>query len=151
MDKQISIQMLQAFATGLSAQSYAHKVQGKVFASLGFTKLGKKYAEHATEEMSYVEKFIDRILDLGGSVKVEATPASEIFTEPIDFVKADYKVSVDNIPVLRQAMSAVAVDYVTFDIFKDYLKDEEEDMFWSEQQLDLVEKIGYQNWLIQQL
>ena len=34
---------------------------------------------------------------------------------------------------------------------KEYLKDEEEDMCWSEQQLDLIEKIGYQNWLIKQM
>lgn len=25
------------------------------------------------------------------------------------------------------------------------------DMFWMEQQLDLIEKIGLQNWLVQQL
>lgn len=35
MDKQKSIQVLQAYATGLAAQSLAHKVQGKVFAARG--------------------------------------------------------------------------------------------------------------------
>lgn len=151
MDKNISIATLQAFATGLSAQSYAHKVQGLLFASQGFGKLGEKYASHATEEMGYVEKFIDRILDLGGEAKVEATPSQKIYTNAEDFLKADLKVSVDNIPVLRQAMAAVAEDYVTFDILKDYLKDEEEDMFWSEEQLGLISLIGYQIWLIKQM
>ncbi|MBR6874596.1 MAG: hypothetical protein IKN17_13960 [Ruminococcus sp.] len=34
-----------------------------------FSKLGEKYAEHAAEERGYVDKCIDRILDLGGEVK----------------------------------------------------------------------------------
>ncbi len=32
-----------------------------------------------------------------------------------------------------------------------YALDEEEDMLWSETQLDLIEKIGLQNWLVKQL
>lgn len=32
-----------------------------------------------------------------------------------------------------------------------YYKDEEEDLHWGEQQLELIEKIGEQNWLIKQL
>ena len=65
MKKDTSIQTLQAYATGLSTQSYAHKVQSKVFASLGLTKLAEKYAEHSSEEMGYVEQFIERLIDLG--------------------------------------------------------------------------------------
>lgn len=36
-------------------------------------------------------------------------------------------------------------------ILKAYALDEEDDMFRMEQQLDLIEKIGLQNWLVQQL
>ncbi len=32
-----------------------------------------------------------------------------------------------------------------------YALDEEEDMYWMEQQLELIEKIGLQNWLVKQL
>ncbi|MBR1575304.1 MAG: hypothetical protein IJ654_02525 [Bacteroidales bacterium] len=75
MNAQKSIEILQAYATGLAAQSLAHKVQGKVFASQGLGKLAEKYAEHAAEEMGWVDQFIGRILDLGGQAKVEAAPA----------------------------------------------------------------------------
>jgi bacterioferritin len=34
---------------------------------------------------------------------------------------------------------------------KAYLADEEEDLYWSENALELIEKIGVQNWLITQL
>ena len=42
-------------------------------------------------------------------------------------------------------------DYATFDMLKAYYQDEEEDLYWDEQQLELIEKIGLQNWLNQQL
>ena len=55
------------------------------------------------------------------------------------------------IELLRNCMNGICEDVTTFDIMKEYLKDEEEDMYWSEQQLNLIEKIGYQNWLIKQM
>lgn len=48
-------------------------------------------------------------------------------------------------------MNDLCEDVTTFDIMKEYLKDEEEDMYWSEQQIALIEKIGYQNWLMKQM
>ena len=38
MHKHKSIQALQAYATGLAAQSLQHKVQSKIFASQGLSK-----------------------------------------------------------------------------------------------------------------
>ena len=38
-----------------------------------------------------------------------------------------------------------------YDILKKYYQDEEEDMYWGEAQLELIECIGKQNWLIRQL
>ena len=72
MDKQKSIEALQFFVTGLSEGAFVHKVQGQIFKAQGLTKLGEKYIGHYTEEMEWVEKFIDRILDLGGEVKSRA-------------------------------------------------------------------------------
>ena len=118
MDKQKSIEALQFFVTGLSEGAFVHKVQGQIFKAQGFTKLGEKYIGHYTEEMEWVEKFIDRILDLGGEVK---------------------------------CMGSVCEDYLTFDILKDYLADEEEDLYWSQGALEMIEKIGAQNWLIMQM
>ncbi|MBD5357494.1 MAG: hypothetical protein HDR88_10890 [Bacteroides sp.] len=69
MDKNKSIEALQFFTTYLSNGAFAHKVQGQMLKSVGFTKLGEKYTAHYDEEMGWVTKFIDRILDLGGEVK----------------------------------------------------------------------------------
>ena len=151
MDKQKSIQALQAYATGLAAQSLQHKVESKIFTAQGYSKLGEKYAEHAEEEMGWVDKFIDRIIDLGGSPKVEAAPAMPTFDDPVEYIKADLEVSVREVPILMELTTSLADDFKTYDIMRDYALDEEEDMYWSEQQLELIEKIGLQNWLVKQL
>lgn len=66
-DKQATIDALQAIVTGLSANSFGHRIQSKIFAGLGFQSLGDKYAAHATEEMDFVEQFMDRICDKYGN------------------------------------------------------------------------------------
>ena len=151
MDKNKSIQALQAYATGLAAQSLQHKVESKIFAAQGFSKLGEKSAEHAAEEMGWVDKFIDRILDLGGTPKVDAAPEMKVFTDPVEYIKSDVAVSHKEVPVLQQITLSLQDDFKTFDILKAYALDEEEDMYWSEDQLELIEKIGLQNWLVKQL
>ena len=113
MNANNSIQALQFFVTGLSNGAFAHLVQGKHFDSMGFKTLGKKYADHYSEEMGWVEKFMTRINDLGGEVKIEDQKGRER-------VKA-------------------------------YLADEEEDLYWSQEQVEMVEMIGRQNWLYKQL
>ena len=151
MNKQKSIEVLQAYATGLAAQSLQHKIESKVFAAQGFAKLGEKYAEHAEEEMDWVDKFIDHIIDLGGQPKVEAAPAMPVCNDPVEYIKADLAVSVKEVPALMELTSSLADDFKTYDILRDYALDEEEDMYWSQGQLELIEKIGLQNWLVKQL
>ena len=151
MNTQLSIQILQAYATGLNAQSFQHKVQSKVFKSQGLTKLAEKYADHSTEEAEWVDKFIDRIIDLGGEAKVEAAPEQKVYKDAEEFLKADLEVSVREVPALGKVALSVAEDMTTFDLLKAYYQDEEEDMYWMQGQLELIKVIGKQNWLIKQL
>ena len=151
MDKQKSIATLQAYATGLAAQSLQHKTEAKIFADQGYAKLGEKYAEHAAEEMAWVDQFIERILDLGAVPQVEAAPAMKVYTDPVDYIKADLAVTKEQVPILKQVVLSLCDDFKTYDILRAYALDEEEDMLWSETQLDLIEKIGLQNWLVKQL
>ena len=148
MDKNKSIEALQFFITNLNAQSFQHKLQAKIFGSLGFKKLEAKYLEHAAEESAFVDQFIDRLLDLGGELKQEAVEAQTLYNDPVEFIKADYKVSVEGIEMLRKCIDGIKDDLTTFDIMKEYLKDEEEDMYWDEEQIGLIECIGAKPWIM---
>ncbi len=151
MDKKKSIEALQFFVTGLTEGAFVHKVQGHIFKSQGFTKLGDKYLGHYTEEMGWVEKFIERIIDLGGEVKVEAMKARELVNDPVDYIKEDLTIQEAGVELLYKCVATLTEDPTTYDIMKGYLADEEEDLYWSQGQLELIEKIGKQNWLNNQL
>ena len=149
--KEQMIAALQMIVTDLSQQADGHMIQSRIFAGQGFSKLAEKYAEHAAEERGYVEKCIDRILDLGGKVKNEAKKEAPVCDDAVEWVKYDLQVSKDGLAALAPLVKMAAEDLVTFDILSAYYKDEEEDLHWGEQQLELIEMIGRQNWLVQQL
>ena len=151
MDKQKSIEALQFFVTGLSEGAFVHKVQGQIFKSESFDKLGQKYIDHFNEEMGWVEKFTERILDLGAEVKFEGMKSRDLINDPIEYVKADLAIQEPGVELLMKCMEGVKDDPITYDLLKDYLKDEEEDLFWSQGAVELIEKIGTQNWLLLQL
>ena len=142
---------LQAIITDLGQQADGHALQSRIFASEGFTKLADKYAEHATEERGWVDKCVDRLLDFGCEVKLEAKKEAPVYKDPVDWIKYDLEVSKNGLAALKEITELSRDDYTTFDILKAYYQDEEEDMFWAQTQLELIECIGKTNWLLQQL
>ena len=150
-DNKKLIEGLQIIVTDLAQQADGHAIQSKIFAAQGFSKLGEKYAEHAEEERGYVDKCIDRMLDLGAEIKNGAKKESPVYTDPIEWIKYDLQVSKDGLAWLKTLVEEAKDDYTTYDILKEYYQDEEEDMYWAEAQLELIEKIGLQNWLATQL
>ena len=150
-DKNKLIQGMQLIVTELSQQADGHAIESRLFGAAGLTKLQEKYAEHAEEERGYVIKCIDRILDLGGEVKLEAKKEGFVTKDPIAWLKYDLQVSKDGLAFLKTLVEEARDDYTTFDILKEYYQDEEEDMYWGEQQLELIECIGVQNWILRQM
>ncbi len=150
-DKAKIIEGLQVIVTDLAQQADGHELQAKIFASQGFTKLADKYKEHASEERGYVVKCADRILDLGGTLKLGDKKDAPLFTDAIEYMKYDLQVSKDGLSWLAGLVEEAREDYTTFDILKDYYKDEEADMYESEGQLELVKLIGKENWYVKQM
>ncbi len=151
VDKQTVIGALQMIVTNLSQQADGHAIQSRVFASCGYSKLAEKYAEHAAEEREYVRRCTDRILDIGGFVTNGAKMETPIFKDPVEWIKYDLAVSVEGLAELERLLPVVHDDVTTYDLIKEYYMDEEQDMYWSQQQLELINIIGLQNWLCKQL
>jgi len=151
METKKSIEALQFFVTHLAEGAIVHKQQGMIFKSQGITKLGQKYIDHFNEEMGWVEKFTEHILDLGAEVKFEGMKSRDLICDPIEYVKADYAIQGPGVEMLMKCMADLKDDPTTYDLLKGYLKDEEEDLYWSQGALELIEKIGTQNWLLLQL
>ena len=151
MDFTQTLQISQLIVNELTAGAFVHKMQGMLFQSQGFTKLGQKYIDHYTEEMEWVEKYAGRMLDLGCVPEVKIKCESKLIEDPVEYIKADLKTQREGVEMLYKMMPSLACDPTTYDITKAYLADEEEDLYWSEEQMDMIEKIGLQNWLVKQM
>lgn len=150
-DKAKIIEGLQVIVTDLAQQADGHELQSRIFASQGFTKLADKYAEHASEERGYVVKCADRILDLGGTLRLGDKKDAPLFADAIEYMKYDLQVSKDGLAWLAGLVEEARSDYATFDILKEYYMDEEKDMYEAEGELELVEMIGRENWYSKQV
>lgn len=149
-NKEKILEGLQIIVTDLAQLADSHAIQSLVFASEGFGKLAEKYAGHAAEERGCVDQCAARILDLGGEVKCGAKKETPVYKDPIEWVKYDLQVSKDGLAWLKTLVEEARDDYTTFDILKKYYEDEE-DVYWAEGQLELIECIGKQNWILRQL
>ena len=151
MDSTTTIQVSQMIVNELSGSSLVHKMQGLLFKSQGFATLGQKYLDHYTEELGWIEKYTNRLLDLGVVPEVKVSNQTALIEDPKAYLEADLKLQREGVESLYKIMPTLAADPTTYDITKAYLLDEEEDLYWDEEQLGLIEKIGYQNWLVKQL
>lgn len=151
MNKQEVIKNLQYLVDGLSAGALNHEIHSRVFGAQGFSKLEQKYKEHANEERDFVVKFIDRIIDLGGVVEQNQSEALPVFQDFKEYLEHDLQVQKDGVAMLVDCVKLDKLDIASYELLKEYYLDEEEDLYWMEQQLELMERIGYQNYLLQQL
>ena len=150
-DRTAEIQALQLVVTGLASQIMGHRIHGLVFGSKGLVALAEKYAAHADEETAWLEKFANRILDLGGEIKIEATPGTKVYDDIVEYLRSEKRVSEEGIAQVTDLMPVLAGDFVAYEDMKAYLLDEDADLQETNQDLELIELIGVQNWLVQKL
>lgn len=150
-NKAKTLEVLQQVITGLEGQSLTHRYEAKLFAAAGFSKLAEKYADHSAEERDFADKFIDRLLDLGGDLKQGGAPVAPLTDDIVEFLKYDQKQSVDGLKLIGDILASGDLDLNTYELMKEYYLDEEEDMYWTDNQLELIDTIGKQNYLVKML
>lgn len=110
-------------------------MQAIIFGYQKFVKLEEKYSSHAKEEREFQKKFASRILDLGGKVELQQREALNLIEDPIEFLKADLEISKDGVAIVDKLVESSITDHISYDLLKEYYKDEVEDLLWSETEL----------------
>jgi len=114
----------------------------------GVGKLGAYEYKESIDEMKHADMLIKRILFLGGEPRLELDKLLIGKTVP-EVLECDLQLEQQAIPQLREAIPYCerVRDFVTRDLFSEILKSEEEHVDFIETQLELIIKIGAENYI----
>ena len=119
----------------------------------GFAKLAKHEYEESIEEMKHADKLMDRILMLEGLPNLQDLGKLMIGESAVEVLHCDLTLEMGSQPVLKDAIAHCETvrDYVSRDLLQTILDDTEEHIDHLETQIELVAKVGEQNWLQTQM
>ncbi|MDT4290654.1 bacterioferritin [Methylomonas sp. MO1] len=128
-------------------------LHARMFKNWGFQKLNEKEYHESIDEMKHADQLIERILFLEGLPNLQSLGRLMIGENPKEMLECDLKLEHLALPLLRDAIAYCESinDYVTRELFEHILENEEEHVDWLETQMELIEKIGIQNYLQSQM
>ena len=143
------IRLLNAQLTNELTAINQYFLHARMYKHWGFTKLGEKEYEESIGEMKHADRLINRILMLEGLPNLQALHKLMIGENTPEMLKCDLDLERAAHKTVKDAVAAceAAGDYVSREIFVAIMDDTEEHIDWLETQLDLIDKIGIQNYL----
>ena len=135
------IKDLKDLVFALSKQVLSRSIQCKIFKNDGFLKLSEKYEGHLKEEREYLDRTIEKIINLGGEFNLDEsnidTKEYAIFKDPVKYLEHEKEISENGLAYLKEIINKAKEEFSTYDFLISYYKDEEEDLSWTESQLNL--------------
>jgi len=123
-------------------------LHARMFENWGLNELNKKEYEESVDEMKHADALIKRILFLEGLPNLQDLGKLKVGENTEEIMRCDLAVELEAVPVLREAIEHCeqVKDYVSRELFEAILAGEEEHIDWLETQLELIEKVGLQNY-----
>ena len=123
-------------------------LHARMFENWGLEKLNEKEYHESIDEMKHADLLIKRILFLDGLPNLQDLGKILIGENTREVLECDLKLEMDAVPPLREAIAHCekVSDYVSRELFEDILESEEEHIDWLETQLELIDKVGIENY-----
>lgn len=128
-------------------------VHGEMCENWGYERLHHIIRMHSIGEMKHAEKLIERVLFLEGVPNVQRLGRISIGESVPEILKADYALEMDALPRLNEGIEKCRElgDNNSRHLLEAILHEEEEHVDWLEAQMSLVEQVGVQNYLAEQI
>lgn len=151
-DKDI-LELLNEVLTSELTSINQYFIHYKMLSNWGFDLLAKKKKEESIEEMKHADRVIERILFLDGVPNMQRMFPVKVGEDPVEQHKLDLAAEMTALERLNRGI-ALAVskgDNGTRELLESILKEEEESIDWHETQLHLIETLGRERYLAEQM
>ena len=127
--------------------------QAKMCQNWGFWKLGNKHYEESMGEMKHAERLIDRILFLDGVPEIARYDVIRVGADVKEQFENDLQLELGGVKHYNEAIDLCIKqkDNGTRELLGPILEESEEHVDWLETQLRLIDEVGLQNYLAEQI
>ena len=128
-------------------------VHGEMCENWGYERLHRVIRKHSIGEMKHAEELIERVLFLEGVPNVQRLGKINIGENVQEIFKSDYALEIEALPRLNEGIETCRKvgDNNSRHLLEEILEEEEEHVDWLEAQMSLIDQVGIQNYLAQQI
>ncbi|MBI4229751.1 MAG: bacterioferritin [Planctomycetes bacterium] len=151
-DRKIIEHLNEALTVELTAINQ-YFVQARTLKAWGYAKLAGKMYQESIGEMKHAEALIDRVLFLEGVPNITRYNQVHLGADVKAMLQNDLKLETSGVTLYNGAIEACshAKDAGSREILEHILVNSEEHVDWLETQMDLIEGVGIENYLAQQM
>jgi bacterioferritin len=147
------IEVLNAVLTAELTAINQYFIHYRMCENWGYLRLAKKKREESVDEMKDADRVIHRILYLDGVPNMQRLGPVRVGEDPIEQHRLDLELETEAIRRLNDAieLSRAKGDNGSRELLEEILEGEERSADWLESQLHVVEEIGKERYLAEQL
>lgn len=149
-------EVIESLNAGLTIELTAvnqYFIHSKMCESWGLHKLAKHYYAESIEEMKHAEEVIDRILYLDGIPEIARYDVIHSCKSPEEQISKNMEMEMNGVNTYNKAIQVCLEhkDSGSRELMERMVVESEESVDWAESQLDLIERVGLENYMAQQI